>query len=279
VTQSEGLRWVIALPSEANPIIEHYKLHLVCDRPFKLYADKERNQGLVISGIGRSASAAATVFIAERMPSNSALVFINVGIAGAAQLELGTVWRAHKVSARSTGKVWYPGAMKFKECGSAGLTTVEKPELKYPGDDLFDMEAAGFFEMASKFSPLELVQSLKIISDNSQEDIQAIDKHRVKKWISDAMGVVDSFQCELIKIRDAGSDKLPPPEWEETITATFRFSVTQSHQLRTLVMRYWAMRESPEPLLSFLTESQGSKQYLKRLSDYVSTLPVEWGER
>ena len=279
MTQYEGLRWVVALPSEAVSIIEFYKLQLVCDRPFKLYADASRNQGLVVSGMGRSAAAAATVFIAERLPSRSAMVFINVGIAGAANFELGSVWRAHKVSSRSTGKVWYPGAMKFNECSSAGLITVEQPELNYPGDDLFDMEAAGFFEMAAKFSPLELVQSLKIVSDNSKEDITAINKKRVKQWIGDAMSIIDSFQTKLIKLRNAADDQLPPNEWEETITSTFRFSVTQTHQLRALVMRYWAMTDSSEPLFELLTRSQGSKQYLKLLSDYVGQLPVAWGER
>ena len=84
---------------------------------------------------------------------------------------------------------------------------------------------------------------------------------------------------KLMKLRDAGDDCLPPVEWEETIKSTLRFSVTQTHQLRALVMRYWAMREDPEPLLGLLAESEGSKQYLKRLANYVSSLPVEWGER
>ena len=153
MTRYEGVRWVVALPSEAAPLIQRYRMELLCDHPFKLYGKADKTHGLVVSGIGRSASAAATVFIAERLPSDSDLIFMNLGIAGAAQLELGTIWRAHKVQARSTGKVWYPGSVTWKGCGSAGLVTVEKPELQYPGDDLFDMEAAGFFEMATKFSP------------------------------------------------------------------------------------------------------------------------------
>ncbi len=279
VNQHAGLRWVVALPSEASSIIEYYKLQLICDHPFKLYANSERNHGLVISGIGRSAAAAATVFIAERLPSESAMVFLNVGIAGSGGFQLGSVWRIHKVSARSTGKVWYPGAMKFTGCGSAGLVTVDQPELDYPGDDLFDMEAAGFFEMAAKFSPLELVQSIKIVSDNSKEDIKAINKHQVKQWIGDAMDIIDAFQLQLLKLRDIGDDGLPPSEWEQTITASFRFSVTQTHQLRALIKRYWAMTDSSGPILGLLADVQGSKEYLQRLSDYIAELPVAWGER
>ena len=103
MTRYAGLRWVVALPSAASSIIERYKLQLVCDHPFKLYSDSSGSYGLVISGIGRSASAAATVFIAERLPSDAPMVFLNVGIAGAARFELGSIWRVHKVSARSTG--------------------------------------------------------------------------------------------------------------------------------------------------------------------------------
>ena len=141
------------------------------------------------------------------------------------------------------------------------------------------MEAAGFFEMAAKFSPLELVQSIKVVSDNSKEDIQAINKHRVKAWIGDAMEIVDAFQLKLLELRDAGDDEFPPLEWEETITKSLRFSVTQTHQLRALIKRYWAMTENSEPLFGLLSDAQGSKQYLQLLSEYVAQLPVAWGER
>lgn len=279
MTSGSGLRWVVALPSEAAPLIEHYQLELVCDHPFKLYADRARDQGLVISGMGRSAAAAATVFIAERLPLDASPIFLNVGIAGAAKLKLGTIWRVHQVRARSTGKVWYPGAMKFKECGSAGLTTVEQPELEYPGDGLFDMEAAGFFEMASKFTSLELIQSLKIVSDNAEEDIQGIDKHRVKQWVRESLSVIDGFRTHVLALRETGADERPPREWEEQILDAFRFSVTQGHQLRSLISRYWALVGRADPLMDILSRAEGSKEFMAMLSDYILSQPVAWGER
>jgi len=279
VSDFEGFRWVLALPAEATPLIEHYKLKLVRSHPFKVYANESMTQGLVISGIGRSASAAATIFLAEFMPSHQPLVFMNVGIAGARDLALGSLWRAHKVSCRSTGKVWYPGTLTPGICGSAALVTVDQPELDYPDESLFDMEAAGFFEMASKLTTLELIQSVKIISDNSKEDIQAINKAQVIEWVRVALEGVDVIKQELESLRKVVEKREPPGDWEEKIAATLHFSVTQRHRLKRLLARYWALDESEKPVMQCLSEAKSGADYLKMFEVCLESMPVMWGER
>ena len=275
----EGLRWVVALPCEATPLIEVYKLRLVRDHPFKVYANANKSQALVVSGMGRSASAAATVFLSEYLPSIESLIFINVGIAGARDYPLGSVWRAHKVLCASTGKVWYPGAFGPRLCQSANLVTVDKPELDYPDESLFDMEAAGFFEMASKLTSLELIQSVKVISDNSKEDISEINKAKVTDWIRSGLEPLQAVTKQLVGLREAGSATRPPSEWEESISKRFRFSVTQRHQLKRTLLRYWALSESEKPVLQCMDDSKDSKEYLKKFTAHLETMPVMWGER
>ncbi|MBT6176240.1 MAG: hypothetical protein HOI23_03265 [Deltaproteobacteria bacterium] len=275
----EGLRWVVALPSEASALIEAYKLRLVREHPFKVYKNADETQALVISGLGRSASAAATVFLAECAPSNQPLIFINVGIAGARDCELGSVWRAHKVICRSTGKVWYPGALGPRQGQSANLVTVDQPELEYPDDSLFDMEAAGFFEMASKLTSLELIQSLKVISDNSKEGIAGINKAKVTQWVCATLQPLESLTKHLLNLRNTAHANLPPSEWEEKLCEKFHFSVTQRHQLTRALSRYWALSEAEQPVMQCMDDAKDGKEYLKRLSAIVETMPVMWGER
>lgn len=277
--EQEGLRWVVAMPSEATALIETYQLRLVRDHPFKVYANENETQALVISGLGRSACAAATVFLAECTPSSQPLIFINVGIAGARDFELGSVWRAHKVTCRSTGKVWYPGALGPRVCQSANLVTVDKPELDYPDESLFDMEAAGFFEMASKLTSLELIQSVKVVSDNSKEGIAGINKQKVTEWVRSALESLETITQHLVSLRDAGSSSQPPGEWEEILCQRFRFSVTQRHQLKRTLLRYWALSEAEQPVMQCMDGVRDSKEYLKKFTAYVETMPVMWGER
>lgn len=279
MSTQEGLRWVVAMPSEATAVIEAYKLRLVRDHPFKVYANANKTQALVVSGLGRAASAAATVFLSEYIPSAQPIIFLNVGIAGARDYPLGSVWRVHKVSCESTGKVWYPGAMGPRLCQSANLVTVDKPELNYPDESLFDMEAAGFFEMASKLTSLELIQSIKVVSDNSEEDISGINKARVTDWIRSGLEALEAVTQQLVSLRKAGCATLPPSEWEEKLCEKFRFSVTQRHQLKRTLLRYWALSESEKPVLQCMDDSKDSKEYLKKFTAHLETMPVMWGER
>jgi adenosylhomocysteine nucleosidase len=279
MSTQEGLRWVVAMPSEATALIDAYKLRLVRDHPFKVYANANKTQALVVSGLGRVVSAAATVFLSEYVPSARPMIFINVGIAGARDYPLGSVWRAHKVLCASTGKVWYPGALGPRVCQSANLVTVDKPELGYPDESLFDMEAAGFFEMASKLTSLELIQSLKVVSDNSKEDISGINKAKVTDWIRSGLDSLEAVTKQLENLREAGSATQPPSEWEEKLCERFRFSVTQRHQLNRAFQRYWALAETEQPVIRCMDEAKDGADYLKRFSAFLETMPVMWGER
>ena len=101
----------------------------------------------------------------------------------------------------------------------------------------------------------------------------------VSAWVTDAIDTIDAFVNLMVERRRDGIDTQPPKDWEFKITQNFRFSVTQTHQLRGLLSRYWAMTENSEALMELLERARDSKHYLRMLSEYLSQLPVAWGER
>ncbi len=72
---------VIALPSEAKPLLSHYKLKAVEDScGFKIYQKDE--MALVVSGVGKSAAAAATAYLQAMTGNEPDRAWINIGMGG-----------------------------------------------------------------------------------------------------------------------------------------------------------------------------------------------------
>jgi len=271
-----GLRWVVALPSEAVTVISHYGLQHICDLPFKVYATPNGQHGLVISGVGRTLGAAATVFLHQRVPGESSVAWINVGIGGSGNRELGDVVQAHKVVCRSTGRVWYPSPQTTTDVPSAIVTTVAQPELLLSDDTVFDMEAAGVCELACRWTTLELISVIKVISDNRTQSIEGITRSRIREWMSQALPAIDQIASTLFTLSQtqARTDLCVVP-WIDKITSAHHFSVTQTHQLRRLLRRWWALSDTPPPLF----DANDSRDYLTQLLTAIDNQPVAWGER
>ncbi len=58
------IRFVVALYSEAKPLVAHYKLSLV-PGPFRIYRNEQA--AVVVSGIGKAAAAAATSYLHTKL--------------------------------------------------------------------------------------------------------------------------------------------------------------------------------------------------------------------
>ena len=62
------------------------------------------------------------------------------------------------------------------------------------------MEASGFFKGARKFVGPEMVQSIKIISDNKKSSILNISSNKIENWIKCKITTIDKLINEFIKI-------------------------------------------------------------------------------
>jgi nucleoside phosphorylase len=158
---------VVALKAEARPLIRHYELqrrHTSTTFPVYLGTDV----ALVVSGPGKAAAAAATAWLQGLTQGNKANAWLNIGIAGHASYAVGDARIANRVTEQATNRSWYPSQVHGLDIATGSLLTVDSPENDYTVDTLYDMEAAGFYPAACRFSSSELVQCFKVVSDNRQ---------------------------------------------------------------------------------------------------------------
>ena len=230
----------VALPAEARPLMRHFGLKAVQPPgPFPVYRGDDID--LVVTGPGRTAAAAATGWLAGLSGDTAEAGWLNVGVAGHHHARPGTAFLVHRIEDAATGRRWYPPQLLTLDCASLGLVTVDRPETNYPGDTLYDMEAAAFFDTATRFSTAELVQVIKTVSDNRAEPTGQVTARRVQALVGAAVAVIEQAVGQLHDMaRELAAIDAPPPELERFV-ARWRFSVTQRHQLAALLRRWQAL--------------------------------------
>lgn len=177
------IHFVTALPCEARPLIDHYRLKCSSRKtPFQIHESDDIR--LIISGVGKANSATAVAYLQGITKTNEHIAWMNVGIAGHVNMEIGTSALAHKITDASTGQNWYPVFITKPNIPTASLLTVEQPEQEYREDALYDMEAASFFAAANRFAPSELIHCFKCISDNRASPAEHISKKIVTELIA-----------------------------------------------------------------------------------------------
>ena len=101
---------------------------------------------------------------------------------------------------------------------------------------VYDMEAAAFYEIATKFNSNELVHCLKIISDNSEVSLANISEETVVDWITNKINDIDNLIYQLLKIRDL-LPKINTDFYEQMIQLV-HFSEASAVKLKQLMQRW-----------------------------------------
>ena len=278
IERSGGLRWVVALPSEAASLISRFALKLVHGSPFKVYCSKDSRHWLVVSGMGKLAAAGACAHLHAVSSATKAEAWINVGIAGHKSASLGTTFLAHKVTDVATGSTWYPGMGIACGLESCAVHTVDRPHTDYELDTLYEMEAAGFFAMATKFSSLELSQSLKVVSDNANESITNISRERVLDWIDAALPSIEKVAEGLLALSDQEHHRLDAPRDMALILERWHLTVSQQHELRKLLVRLRALSNEGITQDAQCMAAPNAKVLLKLLRTKIELFPADMGE-
>ena len=73
------------------------------------------------------------------------------------------------------------------------METLDQPNFDYVRDSAFDMEASGFYATAVRFSRAELVQCLKVISDNRDSPGHGIDASTVRRLIGGKLDLLEAL--------------------------------------------------------------------------------------
>lgn len=262
------LRFVIALQPEARPLIARYRLEPDGgDGAFKVY--RRDDVALVVSGVGKVASAAAVAYLHARAGGGRHAAWVNAGIAGHGRRAVGEAVVAHAIRDRASGACWYPPHVFAPPAATGEVVTVDTVEEGYAGDAAYEMEASGFYPSACRVATSELVQCLKVVSDGPGASPRRLSASRVEQLMGDRLGEIESLAAALLPLSDEVRRlEEEPPELGE-LTARWRFTVTETRQLRRLVQRWRALAPGRPLPVGELASLRRGKDVVRRLRGWV----------
>jgi hypothetical protein len=268
--------WVIALKAEAKPIIAYFKMSRINHfSGFDIFGDRERNNLLIISGVGQSNSTWATQLLREENNAMAWAGFINLGIAGHGTANNGTLFLVDKITSRDSSECIYPSVVIAKNMPRAELITSDCPETDYNSNTLFDMEGYGFFQAASKQSSKELVLLLKIVSDGPGTSLESLTAKKVSSLIFQNIDSIIAVSEKLRSISDFEARRLSRPNICCEILNKWHFTFSQEHQLNFLVRR-WSAAFPNRLLFNEINKCSDSKQILYFLKYSLDNNKVDW---
>ena len=249
------MNFITAFIQEAIPLIDELKLvKLDLPSPFILFQNK--NHRLVISGMGAQNMSLAVSFLHGIHPRTQ-IPWLNLGLCGHGNAERGDALHIAKCQNPQSGKTIYPPQLFSTSLPKAILHTVDQPESDYKSDLAYDMEGMAYFETAIRFAPPELVQAVKIVSDNPQKPFSQFDKKQTTTLISPHIPNILSLITEM---EDLALELQPHPQLRFIIDQTLAlnsFTETQVHQLKKLTRQALTLGFPPDEI-SQITQSRNS---------------------
>lgn len=275
IQEAVTLNLVVALHSEAAPLINFYRLNKIQQQGVQLYSrcDEGLQINLLVAGIGRLAMASGVGWLAGWLaagtPNRSC--WLNIGSAGHEDLEVGTPVRVVQCQAPDTDRAHYPALVAPWRGAIAGLLTGDHVCHTYPAQSLVDMEGSAFFSSALHFAPSELVQSIKVVSDNQESSADELNGAKLTQLIQANTDDITGFAAELIKL----TQSMPRPvcflnEIPE-LTAHFHTTVSQLQQLQDLSRSLYNLGVNPEALRGHIANASRAKQLIQQWQQQLLT--------
>lgn len=265
MSQHPMITMLFALSCEARPWIDALKLTKSSARPFDLYlAD---NIELVVTGIGSESMATAVGWVAGR--NSIPRAWLNIGTAGHATRELGALFLVHGCAASETGRAHYPPLVAPWDGATDALLCVNQVSDQYPGGAAVDMESMAFFNAATRFSNSELVQSIKVVSDNAHTGIEHLNSKRITELMQPHVDAVMSYATSLLA--------LIPAEFSVSQILNVE-SLRASHSIKQQIQRalhqLTALGVESERVAQVLRDQVTAREVLTTLQKMVSeTVP------
>jgi hypothetical protein len=253
-----------ALPCEAQAIIQHFKLtELKQFNLFRIYQSNDRQTSLMITGVGKLNAASAVSYHHACLASHASDIWLNIGVAGHKSIAVGEARLINKITDNQDKSCWYPQILFDPPCDSAPLITLDNPSTDYQ-EELIDMEASGFYQMAIRLGTAELIHCLKIISDNNEQTTSTVNADSVKKLITAHTRtidcIVDSLRPLAIELASISSE----PDHYQTFIEQWHF--TQSERIRlTRILRQWSVRLPDQDVMQYVAELKTGKSVLNML--------------
>ena len=236
---------LVALQVEAKPIARHFGLN---GKPavagFRRYGNPEIN--LLVTGVGPVAMASGATLLGMECRDSPA-AWVNIGIAGHRQLPVGTTLLASKITDQPSGLCWYPPQVVAAAIPRAELITVAQPPPEYPMEAAVEMEASGFYPTACRFATGELVQCLKVVSDNREYPAASLNEELIGECIDAAIEPLAGLMSELVSVMNALPLAAVSEAERQVYIQKWRFSRSQQGRLSRLLHDYQLLTgEVPE---------------------------------
>lgn len=252
---------LVSLDREAAPVISHYKLKRDNNQgPWPVYSNGMLS--LIVSGMGKTSAAAACAWLQACRP---AYCWLNIGIAGHATADIGSVWLVNSIHDSDSGESWYPQSTLLNDIAALPLVTVSKPVDYETDSELYDMEASGFMASCTRFTTLEWIQSLKIVSDNRKLHWQQLDKNTVPELVSAAIPAIDKVITTLTGQYPAFHCQAHDHELANRLLAAYHFTTTQRNRLVLMLTQCRALGNGPD--IKSLMNCRNAGEILNRLAE------------
>ena len=257
------LIWMCALHCEAKPIIDRYHLKKITQSNI---FDCYQNNAVfcVVSGMGAINMAAATAWCAAQFAQNTSPVWINLGIAGHLDLDIGTTILASQVRQVGQNNRIYPITLTRTTMTRMPIESQQAENVEYDDKFIYDLEAFAFVKTASRFSPLEWCHCIKVISDNSSTP-PTRDKARISELITRSMPAIDAFAQALLEIHTDHMQRTLTAHQLHRFLDLAHFSQTQRVQLKKSLLALLAYDPSLDTYHQSVSDFKQAHQILGSL--------------
>lgn len=190
---------VVALAAEARPLIHHFQLEAVDEvAAWPIY--QRSDVGLIVAGVGKHSVRAAIDGLVQALPAGARSVWLNIGVAGHRNHAIGTAALARRVFDEETGAAFDLTPPAHVHLETADVRTVTHVETRYDTEAFYEMEAAAFCERAADLTSPELIQVLKVVSDNRRSGTLCVSARQVQGLIEESLPPIDRLVSGLHRL-------------------------------------------------------------------------------
>ena len=272
-----SVRWVIALKEEAKIILDYYEMALINKKTlYPIYKNTEETHWLILSGIGRHNSAAATSYLYTISNASKWTSWINIGIAGSGKGDYGNIYLVDKIFNQNF-YITYPSTMPKSNLPKMSLLTTDIPITDYSSKELIDMEGSAFFDIASKLTSKEFICIMKIISDGPKNNIKQLTKLRINELLKLNLTKIAQIVTYYENLSENENQIKAKPDIFFKISSNWHFSVTQSSQLENLLRRLKVFCDNNE-IMDLIKQCKSSSSVINSLNNKIKTNKVNWSD-
>ncbi len=272
-----SVRWVVALKEEAEVILDYYKMVPETKKTlYPVYKDVEETHWLILSGIGRHNSAAATSYLYVISNASKWTSWINIGIAGSGEGDYGNLYLVDKISTQNS-YITYPATIPKSNLPKMSLLTTDIPITDYSSKELIDMEGSAFFDIASKLTSKEFICIMKIISDGPKNNIKQLTKQSIIKLLKSKLTKITQVVSYYENLSENENKIKAKPDIFFKISSNWHFSVTQLSQLENLLRRLKVFCDNNE-IMDLIKQCENSSSVINSLNNKFENYEVNWSD-